>query len=167
MLLYADAGAPRVLRISSGNAVDSAASLGSSAAVERAPAQPVVAPMRVPATAPQGAATCSNFQDLGVILKLSGTSNWDLNGWYPAPFQTTRSLDNAIHLGIDTLWREAGVAPIMGHDFGSGSLPVSLYGPIANPTTRHLDFCSLMNSKTNRQGGSDPPCLLKLAIKLR
>jgi hypothetical protein len=30
---------------------------------------------------------------------------------------------------------------------GSGELPVSLSGPIANPTTRHLDFCSLVLSQ--------------------
>jgi hypothetical protein len=29
----------------------------------------------------------------------------------------------------------------------NGELPVSLSGPIANPTTRHLDFCSLVLSQ--------------------
>jgi hypothetical protein len=41
----------------------------------------------------------------------------------------------------------------------TASLPVSLSDPIANPTTRHLDFCLLMDSKANRQGDRDrdPP----------
>jgi hypothetical protein len=41
-------------------------------------------------------------------------------------------------------------------------LPVSLSGPMANPTTRQKSFLTLMNSKTNSQGGRGPlsiaPC---------
>jgi hypothetical protein len=44
----------------------------------------------------------------------------------------------------------------------SGSLPVSLSGPIANPTTRQKSFLTLMNSKANRLGGRDPPVYCNL-----
>jgi hypothetical protein len=44
----------------------------------------------------------------------------------------------------------------------SGLLPVSLSGPIANPTTRQKSFLTLMNSKTNRQRGRDPPVYCNL-----
>jgi hypothetical protein len=50
----------------------------------------------------------------------------------------------------------------VGRYFPSGSLPVSLSGPIANPTTRQKSFLTLMNSKTNRQRGRDPPVYCNL-----
>jgi hypothetical protein len=52
----------------------------------------------------------------------------------------------------------------------SGKLHVSLAGPIANPTTRHLDFCSLvlsqLDSKFQLTGGSLPPSLFALLFTL-
>jgi hypothetical protein len=44
----------------------------------------------------------------------------------------------------------------------SGELPVSLSGPIANPTTRQKSFLTLMNSKANRLWGRDPPVYCNL-----
>jgi hypothetical protein len=44
----------------------------------------------------------------------------------------------------------------------TGSLPVSLSGPIANPTTRQKSFLTLMNRKANRLGGRDPPVYCNL-----
>jgi hypothetical protein len=44
----------------------------------------------------------------------------------------------------------------------SGTLPVSLSGPIANPTTRQKSFLTLMNSKANRLWGRDPPVYCNL-----
>jgi hypothetical protein len=45
----------------------------------------------------------------------------------------------------------------------SGELPVSLSGPIANPTTRQKSFLTLMNSKANRLWGRDPPVYCNVA----
>jgi hypothetical protein len=44
----------------------------------------------------------------------------------------------------------------------NGELPVSLSGPIANPTTRQKFFLTLMNSKANRLWGRDPPVYCNL-----
>jgi Cdc6-like AAA superfamily ATPase len=44
----------------------------------------------------------------------------------------------------------------------TGELPVSLSGPIANPTTRQKSFLTLMNSKPNRLWGRDPPVYCNL-----
>jgi hypothetical protein len=44
----------------------------------------------------------------------------------------------------------------------TGELPVSLSGPIANPTTRQKFFLTLMNSKANRLWGRDPPVYCNL-----
>jgi hypothetical protein len=53
-------------------------------------------------------------------------------------------------------------------DTHTGELPISLSGQIANPTTRHLDFSSLLLSqldcKLQSTGGSLPPGLFALLL---
>jgi hypothetical protein len=60
------------------------------------------------------------------------------------------------------LWGTAIPADVTLRTRYNGELPVSLFGPIANPTTRQKSLLTLMNSKANRLWGRDPPVYCNL-----